>query len=89
MVTHSFFSTALIQHCIDKQHRFDLERITILDQHRRKTALPVLEVYHIVNTEHTVNKRTDVKYLSATYAGLLNTVKKNKIHHNTKYTTTH
>ena len=73
--------TALLQHCIEQQHRFAIEDAAILDHHRRKSALPVLEVCHIVNTDHTVNKRTDTDRLSSTYAGILHTVKKIKSTH--------
>lgn len=67
--------TALLQHCIEENHRFELNKTSILDQHRRKSALPILEVCHIINTPHTVNKRNDVDSLSSTYAGILHTLK--------------
>ncbi|XP_062704429.1 uncharacterized protein LOC134286773 [Aedes albopictus] len=51
--------TALLLHSADNKHRFDLDRTEILDCHRRFSALPVLEVCHIINTDRTVNKRSD------------------------------
>lgn len=74
--------TALLQHCLEKEHRFAFERTKILDQHRRCSALPILEVCHIVNTDQTVNKRSDVDYLSSQYAGVLHTIKNQRSKHN-------
>ncbi|XP_055543585.1 uncharacterized protein LOC129729127 [Wyeomyia smithii] len=74
-IAHLKEKTALLQHSIDSNHRFNLEKTIILDHHRRPSALPILEVCHIMNTEHTVNKRTDVDCLSSTYAGILHTLK--------------
>ena len=68
--------TAVLKHTIEEQHKFELENTQILDQHRRSAALDVLEMCHIINTEHTVNKRTDVDGISCIYAGILHTVKK-------------
>ncbi|EDS38533.1 conserved hypothetical protein [Culex quinquefasciatus] len=53
--------TALIQHSIEEQHRFALEKTEILDQHRAKPALEILEMCHIFTTDQTVNKRSDVE----------------------------
>ncbi|XP_062541027.1 uncharacterized protein LOC134209061 [Armigeres subalbatus] len=67
--------TALLLHSANNNHRFDLESTEILDNHRRSSALPVLEVCHIINTDKTVNKRSDCDSLSTTYAGILHTLK--------------
>ncbi|XP_055527098.1 uncharacterized protein LOC129719726 [Wyeomyia smithii] len=57
--------TALLYHSIEANHNFNLEKTKIIDQHTRKLALPILEVCHIVNTKHAVNKRSDVDNLSS------------------------
>lgn len=67
--------TALLLHSADNNHRFALDRTEILDSHRRYSALPILEVCHIVNTDETVNKRSDCDGLSNIYAGILHTLK--------------
>lgn len=67
--------TALINHSIEEQHRFTLDKAEILDQHHAKPALEILEMCHISTTENTVNKRSDVDGLSSIYAGILHLVK--------------
>lgn len=81
-LAHLKEKTALLQHCIEKDHRFAFDKVKILDQHRRSSALPILEVCHIVNTDHTVNKRSDVDCLSSQYAGVLHTIKTQRREHN-------
>lgn len=66
--------TALLQHSIEHNHQFNLQKTTILDHHRRQSALPILEVCNIINTPHTVNKRSDVDSLSSMYVGILHTL---------------
>ncbi|XP_062705195.1 uncharacterized protein LOC134287418 [Aedes albopictus] len=70
-------TTALIQHCIEQDHRFDLEHTQIVDHSYKKSTLPFLEMCHITNTDHTVNKRTDIDKLSTTYAAVLHDIKSN------------
>lgn len=67
--------TALMKHTIDHDHEFDLTKTTILDQTRRASALPILEMCHISNQTNTVNYRTDVDNLNTTYAGILHTIR--------------
>lgn len=74
--------TAMIAHCIDTGHRFDLQNATILDQSRRPTRLPILEICHIMTTQN-VNKRTDVDGLNTYYRGIMYTLKR-KSHNNTR-----
>ena len=61
-------------HSIERQHKFAYHNTEILDQHRRESALAVLEMCHIQVTAGTVNKRTDVEKLSSAYAGILHTM---------------
>lgn len=68
--------TALICHCIDEQHRFNLAATTILDSTYKKSALSILEMVWIYNDPSTVNKRKDVDALSTTFAGILHAIKK-------------
>lgn len=74
-ISHLMDKTALIEHAIQQKHSFDLTTTKILDHTYRASALPILEMCHITNTPHTVNRRTDVDGLSTTYAGLLHTIK--------------
>ena len=68
--------TALLEHSIEKQHNFEVNKVKILDQHNRSAALPILEMCHILNQHKPVNKRTDTDGLSSIYAGILHTLKK-------------
>ncbi|XP_058827371.1 uncharacterized protein LOC131687310 [Topomyia yanbarensis] len=67
--------TALIEHCMQYQHRFAFEKTTIVDRTFRSSSLPYLEMCHITNTPHTVNSRSDVDNLSVIYAAILHTTK--------------
>ena len=69
-------STALIAHCIDHNHRFDLEGVKIIDQTRKMSSLPVLEMIQIYNDPNSINKRTDVDKLNSTYSGILHAIQK-------------
>ncbi|XP_062701660.1 uncharacterized protein LOC134285233 isoform X1 [Aedes albopictus] len=66
--------TALIEHCIDHNHRFDLDNTQVIDRSDKTHNLPFLEMCHITNTPNTVNHRTDVCSLSTTYAAILHTI---------------
>ncbi|XP_062710010.1 uncharacterized protein LOC134288585 [Aedes albopictus] len=68
-------TTALIQHCIETDHRFNLEHTQIIDHSYRQSTLPFLEMCHITNTNHTINRRTDIDRLSTTYAAVLHDIK--------------
>ncbi|XP_062700559.1 uncharacterized protein LOC134284948 [Aedes albopictus] len=65
--------TALIEHCIDHDHMFNLGQVTVLDRSNHTNTLAFLEMCHITNTPHTVNHRTDVSGLNSTYAAILQT----------------
>ncbi|XP_058827991.1 uncharacterized protein LOC131687913 [Topomyia yanbarensis] len=45
--------TALVAHCIDHDHRFDLTATTILDQTQKHSSLPFLEMIWIYNNNTT------------------------------------
>ena len=68
-------TTALIEHSATSHHSFDLDGAKILDSTTKTQNLDVLEVCHITNTPHTVNKREDTNKLSSAYASVLQTVK--------------
>ncbi|XP_052562356.1 uncharacterized protein LOC120425901 [Culex pipiens pallens] len=70
--------TALVSHCIDTGHRFDITQAKILDQSFKRSSLPLLEMIWIHNTADTVNKRTDTDGLNSTYAGILHVLHKHK-----------
>ncbi|XP_055527224.1 uncharacterized protein LOC129719840 [Wyeomyia smithii] len=63
--------SALFEHAIDQQHRFDINNPSIVDTSFKTQALPVLEMCHIYTTPDTVNRRTDTDGISATYSYLL------------------
>lgn len=67
--------TALLEHTINYKHDFDLTQVKIIDKTFKPSALSVLEMCHIANTDKTVNRRTDVYGLSNTYSGILHTIK--------------
>ncbi|XP_062710777.1 uncharacterized protein LOC134288874 [Aedes albopictus] len=67
--------SALINHCITHQHRFNISNPTIVDITYKKQALQVLEMCQIATTSNTVNHRTDTDNLSCAYAHLLSSIK--------------
>lgn len=67
--------TAMMNHCINNDHRFDLQNAKILDSSLRASRLPILEICHIMTTQ-TVNKRTDVDGLHICYTGIMHTLKR-------------
>lgn len=73
MIQHSQ-KTALTEHCVKEDHTFALQGTKIIDRTHNRATLPLLECFHIYNTPHTVNHRTDVEGLSAIYSGLLRTI---------------
>ncbi|XP_062550534.1 uncharacterized protein LOC134215335 [Armigeres subalbatus] len=66
--------TALITHCIDYDHRFDLTKPTIIDETQKKTILPFLEMVWIHNQETSINKRTDTEGLNTNYSEIINKI---------------
>lgn len=69
-----FKKTALMEHAIDNDHRFDLSKTRILDQDSRLQALQILEMCHIFCDTKTVNFRTDTSNLSVVYSGFLHSI---------------
>ncbi|XP_062704907.1 circumsporozoite protein-like [Aedes albopictus] len=67
--------TALIEHCIEHEHRFNFENTKIVDRSPHTNTLAFLEMCHIYNTDNTVNRRVDVSGLNTTYAAILHTIK--------------
>lgn len=68
--------TALMKHSIEENHRFDLEKVRVLDRAKTTNKLQFLEMCHIKNNRHSINKRTDTDGLHAIYAGLLYKIEK-------------
>ena len=66
--------TALIEHCIEEGHWFGLDKVKIIDNTFKSTALPILEMCHIASKTNTVNHRTDVEGLGTTYTGILHSI---------------
>lgn len=56
--------TALIEHCITYEHRFDTQALSIVDTTFKASALPILEMCQIATTPHTDNRRTDTHDLN-------------------------
>lgn len=63
--------TALMNHSITKQHRFDLKKAKIIDKSENTHTLQFLEMCHIANNTNCINRRTDTEGLHAIYAGIL------------------
>lgn len=80
--------TALMQHSIKNNHRFDLGNVNIIDRHDKEHALPILEMCHIKNNQHCINKRTDTDGLNVVYAGILHAIKTTQTQANTHITNT-
>lgn len=70
--------TALMQHSITENHRFDLKEVKILDRANKTQALPFLEMCHIASNRLSINNRTDTDGLHAIYAGILHEVEKSR-----------
>ncbi|XP_062716162.1 uncharacterized protein LOC134291848 [Aedes albopictus] len=79
--------SALMDHCINHQHRFNIQQPTIVDITYKSQALQVLEMCHIATTSNTVNHRTDTDNLSCAYANLLSTIKNRREERNASSTT--
>ncbi|XP_053685792.1 poly(A) polymerase alpha-like [Sabethes cyaneus] len=62
--------TALLQHSIEHDHSFALDKVHILDEHRRTAALNVLEMCHIITTDHTAPKGINGESRSLWFIGL-------------------
>lgn len=79
--------TALIDHCIEHKHLFDLDKVKIIDHTFKPSALPILEMCHIATNSNTVNHRTDVEGLGNTYSGILHSVSTHHSRRNNTNTT--
>lgn len=60
--------TALAQHCIDEGHRPDFTNVEILQTETNYNKRMLLEMLHILDTENTVNRRSDCEGLSSIYS---------------------
>ncbi|XP_062716693.1 uncharacterized protein LOC134292045 [Aedes albopictus] len=79
--------SALMSHCINHQHRFNIQQPSLVDSTYKRQALQVLEMCHIATTSNTVNHRTDTDNLSCAYANLLSTIKTQRGARNASSTT--
>ncbi|XP_062698654.1 uncharacterized protein LOC134284184 [Aedes albopictus] len=68
--------TALMQHSIQENHRFDLKQVKILEKVNKTQNLQFLEMCHIARNRHSINRRTDTDGLHAIYAGILHEIEK-------------
>lgn len=66
--------TAMIEHCITHEHRFNFDKTRIVDHSNNTQTLSFLEMCHIYNTPNTVNRREDVDNLNTAYAAILHTL---------------
>ncbi|XP_055853213.1 uncharacterized protein LOC129916968 [Episyrphus balteatus] len=60
--------TALALHCIDEGHRPDFNNVDILQTEKHYSKRMLLEMLHILNTNNTVNRRSDCEGLSSIYS---------------------
>lgn len=79
--------TALLDHSITKNHRFNLEKTKILDKTNKTHTLPFLEMCHITNNSNSINRRTDTENLNSIYAGILHLLNNIQNRNNTHDTT--
>ncbi|XP_062713904.1 uncharacterized protein LOC134290731 [Aedes albopictus] len=75
-IQHLKGRTALVEHCIDHQHRFDLTNTRIVDHTFKRSTLPILEMCHIATNPHTINRRTDTDNLNRSYSNIIHTLRK-------------
>ena len=73
----------MMEHIVTNKLMFDLTKVKKLERSRHAWTLPMLEMYHIANTDNTVNHRTDIDGINTAYAGILHTLKTN-IHRSRK-----
>ncbi|XP_055840080.1 uncharacterized protein LOC129907751 [Episyrphus balteatus] len=60
--------TALALHCIDEGHRPDFNNVDIIQTEKHYSKRMLLEMLHILNTDNTVNRRSDCEGLSNIYS---------------------
>ncbi|XP_055852385.1 uncharacterized protein LOC129916440 [Episyrphus balteatus] len=60
--------TALALHCIDEGHRPDFNNVDILQTEKHYSKRMLLEMLHILDTDNTVNRRSDCEGLSNIYS---------------------
>ncbi|XP_058814568.1 uncharacterized protein LOC131678430 [Topomyia yanbarensis] len=73
-IAHLKEKTALMDHSIKHNHRFDFENTSILAKNCKPHALPYIEVCHIITSKNSSNKRTDTEGLNSIYAGIIHTL---------------
>lgn len=66
--------TALMEHCVNHQHWFDVNNPKIVDGSYKAQSLPILEMCQIRANAHTVNRRTDTDGLNIVYTFLLSSI---------------
>ncbi|CAB0013257.1 unnamed protein product [Nesidiocoris tenuis] len=67
--------TMLSQHANETGHVFDFEGVSIEDRELKRGRREFKEKLHIMLTENTCNKKTDVNGISPVYAGVLADIK--------------
>ncbi|XP_055842777.1 uncharacterized protein LOC129909729 [Episyrphus balteatus] len=60
--------TALALHCIDEGHRPNFTDVDILDTEKHYSKRMLIEMLHILDTDNTVNRRSDCEGLSNIYS---------------------
>lgn len=63
--------TALTKHKIEKDHQFNYDNVVVLAREKHEKKRQIHEMCHIVREKTSVNLRSDVNNLCATYFGLL------------------
>jgi len=65
--------TSMIQHTLDTAHKFNYEKMDILDYENNRTKRQMLEASYIMClSPHTVNKKTDSNAISEKYLSVIN-----------------
>jgi hypothetical protein len=66
------FKTTLIQHMYETGHKFNTDKMRMIDQTNNKYKLATLEALHIqADIETVVNKRTDTQFIPNNYKTIL------------------
>ena len=59
----------------DNKHEFDFEKTKILDTEKLYNKRLTSEMIYIYNNKNSINKKTDIKFLSSIYKPIIKTFK--------------
>ena len=68
-------NTVVSRHMKDNKHEFDFEKTKILDTEKLYNKRLTSEMIYIYNNKNSINKKTDIKFLSSIYKPIIKTFK--------------